>query len=308
MVFRSHGAGDFDPEALAAAKQALDLSVSVCLPARDEAATVGAIVESIAEELVSGPALVDEVVVVDDGSRDATATRAAAAGATVFAARDILPEAGVGRGKGNALWKSLQVSTGDVVCWVDADIRAFDASFVVGLVGPLLTRPEIDFVKGFYDRPLGDAPGEGGRVTELVARPLLSRFFPRAALIAQPLGGEYAGRRELLETLPFVEGWGVDVALLIDVIERGGAESVAQVDLGVRAHRNRPLRELGLPAAEILATVLGRAGLCDAGSGHELVRLDEDDRIEHLPVSLRQRPPIVEVPAYRSRAGREMTA
>jgi len=182
--------------------------VSVCLPARDEEATVGPIVATIVRELVEGMGVVDEVVVVDDGSTDATAAVAAAAGAVVVAAGDVLAGVGPGTGKGEALWKSLYVATGDVLVFCDADLRDFDPAFVTGLIGPLALRGDVGFVKGFYERPVG-----GGRVTELVARPMIGLFFPELAAIRQPLGGEFAARREVLERVPFVQGYGVDLAL-----------------------------------------------------------------------------------------------
>jgi glucosyl-3-phosphoglycerate synthase len=249
---------EFDLEVLLAAKD--HHVVSVCLPARDEAATVGAIVRSIRSHLVDQWGLVDEIVVVDDHSVDGTAEVAADAGARVVAAASVLPEHGTGHGKGAALWKSLAVADGDLIVWCDADVIDFDPLFVTGLLGPLLTHPEIGFVKGHYERPTPDPKDRGGRVTELVARPLLALLFPHLASIVQPLAGEYGGRRELLEQLPFVDGYGVDIALLIDVADRFGVDAIAQVDLGSRIHRNRPLDELSPQAAAVIQTMLGRAG------------------------------------------------
>jgi glucosyl-3-phosphoglycerate synthase len=165
-------------------------------------------------------------------------------------------------------------------------------------------------VKGFYRRPLHDSPTGGGRVTELMARPVLSYLFPPLTRFVQPLAGEYAARRSILETVPFVEGWGVEIGLLLDVVHRFGIQSVSQVDLGVRAHRNRPLGQLGPQALAILATALSRAGLdaCDPPFAAELVRYDEDLALERIPVVVRERPPIVTVPAYRAKLGREATA
>jgi len=206
--------------------------VSVVLPARDEAATVGAIVETLRRELVEQVPLVDELLVIDSGSEDSTAAVAHAAGARVVRQADVLPRLGDRPGKGEALWKSLLVASGDLIVFVDADLRDFDEQFVVGLLGPLLTDPGIDFVKAFYDRPLtnGDQvlPAGGGRVTELVARPLLNLHWPGAAGFVQPLAGEYAGRRTLLEQLPFVSGYGVEIGMLIDVLEEHGLDAMAQ--------------------------------------------------------------------------------
>jgi glucosyl-3-phosphoglycerate synthase len=204
----------------------------------------------------------------------------------VVDASAVLTEHGEGHGKGEALWKSVHESTGDVVAWVDADILDFDPRFVIGLLGPLLTDPGIDFVKGHYHRPELGGTG-GGRVTELLARPLLSHFFPELAEVAQPLGGEYAGRRALLEQLPFVVGYGVDIALLIDATRTVGIERVAQVDLGVRHHRNRMLDELGPQAMAVSQAILDRAGLRPPGP----VVLRRPGK-EPLPMAMHERPPL----------------
>ena len=244
--------------ALAERKARRGLAVSVCLPARDEAATVGTIVAAVRSELVAS-GLVDEIVVLDDGSTDGTADAARAAGGLVYAVGDVLPDLPAGEGKGNALWKSLYVATGDLVCFLDADVRNFETHFVSRLLAPLFADPTVGFVKGHYERPLHGRPRGGGRVTELMARPLLNALFPSLAGIRQPLGGEYAARRELLEVLPFVEGWGVELGLLIDVAQHLGADRLAQVDLGERIHRNRPLHELRPQAVDVLRAALERA-------------------------------------------------
>lgn len=288
--------GDFDPEALVAAKGAQ--RVSVCIPARNEAATVGPIVATIHDELVVDHHLVDEVVVVDDHSSDETAQVAGAAGARVVHAGTVLTEHDAGHGKGEALWLSLHESTGDLIVWCDADLVDFDAGFVVGLLGPLLCQPTVKFVKAFYDRPLDGRPSGGGRVTELVARPVLAMLFPELARIVQPLAGECAGRRHVLERIPFARGYGVDIGLLIDVVAMYGAGCVAQVDLGTRTHRNRPYEQLAPMAAEVLATALRRAE----------PRLVADrtvlNRPGHDPIEVRadDLPPLVEIPAYRRSA------
>ena len=184
---------------------------------------------------------------------------AADAGARVVSTEEILPAFDDLGGKGDALWRSVFAAEGDIIVWCDADIRNFGARFVLGLVGPLLTRSDVGFVKGYYDRPLDGRHGEGGRVTELVARPLVSLFFPHLSTIMQPLAGEYAGRREILEQLPFATGYGVDLALLIDISANFGMDVIAQVDLGTRVHRNRTLEELSPQAMAIMQTVLSRA-------------------------------------------------
>jgi glucosyl-3-phosphoglycerate synthase len=220
---------------------------------------------------------------------------------------DVLAECGPGQGKGNAMWKSLHVTTGDVVCWVDADIRNFAAHFVTGLLGPLLTDPETAFVKGYYRRPLHGEPTGGGRVTELMARPLLSVLFPELAGFIQPLGGEYAGRRSVLEQVPFVEGWGVEIGLLVDIVRRVGLGATAQVDLGVREHRNRPLDELGGQATAILLTALRRAGLTDVDHA-TLTRFTDAFDPSAVAVDAAERPPMVTVPAYCEHRGLELRA
>ena len=294
---------------LVAAKDRTGTTISVCLPARNEEATVGAIVANVRRNLVDHAPLVDEVIVMDDGSEDATAEAAAWEGARVFAVEDVLPDLPRGSGKGNVLWKSLYVCEGDVIVWLDADVRNFGPHFVTRLVGPLLADPRVGFVKGFYQRPLhGEATG-GGRVTELMARPLISSLFPHLAGFVQPLSGEYAGRRTLLETVPFVEGWGVEIGLLIDLVANFGIDAIAQADLDVREHRNRTLEDLGPQAMAILVTGLRRAGVPVDKRLAELVRYDAlDQHQERVDVEIRERPAIVGLPAYRQKFGRELTA
>lgn len=282
--------------------------ISVCLPARNEEATIGPIVASVRRHLVEDVRLVDEVVVMDDRSTDATAEVARAAGAVVLPVDEILPDVAPGSGKGNALWLSLYACEGDIICWLDADLRNFGPHFVTRLVAPMLMDPAIGYVKAYYDRPLhGDAVG-GGRVTELLARPLLSALFPHLTRFVQPLAGEYAGRRALLEAVPFVEGYGVEIGLLIDLVANYGLDAMAQVDLDVREHRNRPLEELGPQAMAVLVTGLRRAGVPVDKRLAELIRFDDHREIERVAVEIRERPPMLTVPAYLTKFGRELSA
>lgn len=248
---------DFPPARLAAERT---VSVSVCLPARNEAATIGGILDSLLGLRAAG--VIDQVVVVDD-STDETGQIAHDRGAEVHDQEKLMPELGPVLGKGDAMWRSLPTLTGDVVCFVDADTERFGAHFVCGLIGPLLYRPdEIEFVKGFYRRPFKvgglTLPDGGGRVTELTARPLLNLFYPELAAVAQPLAGEIAARRDLLEQLPFVTGYGVDIALLIDTYRRAGLDAIAQVDLAERQNAHQSLRELGPMAFSVLRAVASR--------------------------------------------------
>ena len=294
-VLRTFHHADHDVDTLRAAKGGT--TVSVCLPARDEAATVGGIVATIVDHLVEGAGLVDEVLVVDDGSTDGTAEVAAAAGARVIGAADVAADLEVGHGKGEALWRSLYASDGDLVLWCDADIRDFAPRFVLGLLGPLLTTPEIGFVKGYYDRPLSSEGHGGGRVTELVARPVVALLFPELAPVVQPLAGEYGGRREVLEQLPFVGGYGVDLALLIDVAREFGIGAMAQVDLGTRIHRNRSLDELGPQALAVLQAALHRADPALVEDAVTLIRPGRGPVAQRLV----EHPPLASVDGYRRR-------
>ena len=291
---RVHTALEFDPATLRARKG--DTTVSVCLPARNEAETVGEIVTVIREHLVEGLGLVDEILVVDDHSTDATAELARAAGANVVAASDVLPDHGRGHGKGEALWKSVFASSGDIVLWIDADLRDFDDRFITGLLGPLLTDTTIGFVKGFYERPYEGTVRGGGRVTELVARPLLTMYFPHLADIVQPLSGEYGGRREVLEQVPFATAYGVEIAMLIDVAAKFGAESMAQVDLGERIHRNRPLHELSPQAAQVMQAAMLR---CAPALTPERFRMTPPE-LDAFEIAYSERPPLATLPEYRT--------
>jgi glucosyl-3-phosphoglycerate synthase len=263
-------------------------TVSMCIPCRDEVATIGPLVRVVRAELMDRRGLVDELIVLDDRSTDDTACVAARAGATVVDIGDIHREHGVGHGKGNALWATLVASSGDFVVWCDGDVTSFEPDWVVRLLAPMIDDDTVHLVKALYHRPT--RYGGGGRTTELVARPLLSLYFPELTGLNQPLSGEYAGRRSVLESIPFVEGWGVEIAMLIDVLERHGADAIAQVDLGIREHRNRSLHALSVQAAEVLATVLSRTPGGKPLDRDELALTRADGSV--VPLNLAERPPL----------------
>lgn len=300
---RSWSVTDRPLQQLLTAKHATGQTVSVVLPALDEEATVGDIVTVIRRELMGRDPLVDEVVVVDSGSSDRTSAVAAAAGARVVHRDAILPRIPAVPGKGEVLWRSLLVTGGDIVCFVDADLREFSADFVSGIVGPLLTDPDVHLVKAMYDRPLGAAPGQGGRVTELMARPLLNLHWPRLAGFVQPLGGEYAARRSLLERLPFPVGYGVELGMLVDALHLVGLGGLAQVDVGVRRHRHQDGQALGRMSAAIYRTAQLRLA-----RGH-LVRpaITQFERgaagfePRTYAVDTEERPPMTEIAEYAAR-------
>ena len=291
---------------LRAAKTAGAVRVSVVLPALDEENTVGEIVTEIVA-LRAETGLVDEVVVVDSGSVDATAEVAAKAGARVVHRDEILPAHGTRPGKGDVLWKALAVTGGDIIVYVDADLLDFRPTFVTGLLGPLLTDPGVGLVKAFYDRPLLDSSVHGGgRVTELAARPLLNAYFPDLAGVIQPLAGEYAARRSVLESLPFAAGYGVETGLLIDAAREFGLDSIAQVDLGQRTHGHQDTAALGRMASTILATVLRRADAAHplAQSLTQFRRRSDGgiEPVDHQTV-WPDRPPMASIPEYRRVVG-----
>lgn len=272
---RSFSHRDYPLERLAAVRERP--SVSVCLPARDEARTIGPILRALVPLREAG--VVGQVAVVNH-STDATGEIALGLGAEVYEQDELVPELGPVRGKGDAMWRALRVLSGELICFLDADSEQFGAHFALGLLGPLICEPELAFVKGFYRRPfrVGNsvAADGGGRVTELTARPLLKRFYPELAAVRQPLAGEIAARRDLLHALPFVTGYGVDVALLIDAYGAVGLDRLAQVDLDVRQNDHQSLRELGPMADAVLSAVLARltrtGRMADAGSDNALER------------------------------------
>lgn len=249
---------------LVALKERAGNRISLALPTLNEEATVGKIISTIQRRLMDEYPLVDELIVIDSNSQDRTVQIASDLGIPVFRHPEILPECGAFEGKGEALWKSLQVTSGDIVVWVDSDITGFHPKFVYGLLGPLLTQPRLGFVKGFYRRPL-KLGGEllttgGGRVTELTARPLINLFYPELSGLVQPLAGEMAGRRELLASVPFFTGYGVETGLLIDILEQFGMQTIAQTDLEERVHRNQTLLSLSKMAFAIVQVVIKRLG------------------------------------------------
>lgn len=301
-----------DLRALLAAKKERPLTVSVCIPTLNEERTIGPIVRAIREELMEAVPLVDELSVMDSASRDDTARVARENGADVYQEREVLPHLEPASGKGEALWKSLFVLQGDLVAWVDADNETFHPRFVYGVLGPLLTDPDVGYVKAFYDRPVkvGEEirPGEGGRVTELVARPLLNLFWPKLSPLIQPLSGEYAGRRSLLEQVPFFTGYAVEIGLVIDLVERFGLDALGQVDLDRRIHRNREVSELAEMAFAITQAVLARlesTGRVDLHTElsrelYRFVRQNGRFGMERLPIEIVERPPAASLPEYRA--------
>ncbi|WP_028658514.1 glucosyl-3-phosphoglycerate synthase [Nocardioides insulae] len=269
--------------------------ISLVVPARNEAATVGDVVRRLRSS-PAGQRLVDEVVVIDSDSTDATARVASEAGAVVHAAAGIRPDLGSHPGKGEAMWKSLFVATGDLIVFIDADLTEWDEHFVPGLLGPLLTRPEVSLVKGFYRRP-GEHGLDGGRVTELVARPLIALLAPELADLVQPLAGEWAVRRSLFETLSVPTGYAVELASLVDTVAGHGMSALAQVDLGRRGHRHQDLLDLGVMATQLLAAMARRVGAEAEGERVVLEQFVPGDRItrDTRSVLVAERPPAQEV-------------
>lgn len=277
-------------------------TVSVVLPALNEEDTVAGVVSSV-RPLVGS--IVDEVLVVDSGSTDRTAEVAASAGARVVHRQDVLPGFEPVPGKGEVLWRALAAASGDIVVYLDADLIDPDPYFVPGLLGPLLLQQGVHLVKGFYRRPLhtdgARTAGGGGRVTELLARPVLHALRPALAGVVQPLGGEYAATREFLTSVPFASGYGVDIGLLLDAEERHGLSAIAQVNLGLREHRNRPLDQLGVMARQVLETVLERCGVDVTGTDPftQFVQVAGEWLPETTEVRMTERPPMREVLARR---------
>lgn len=289
-----------------------DTRVSVVLPALNEQETVGAIVSTIRTRLVERHGLIDELVVMDSGSTDGTYDAAVEAGAKVVRREEVLGEFEPLPGKGEVLWRSLAATTGDILVFVDSDLHDFTPSFVTGLLGPLLTNPSVQLVKATYDRHLSHGetmiPAGGGRVTELVARPVLNMHWPELAGFVQPLSGEYAARRELLEQLPFPTGYGVEIGLLVDALRLVGLDGLAQVDLSRRKHRNQEIGKLGRMSSEILQVAFerlrreGRLEMLPVATELTQFERSEDDYVLlTLDMAPSERPPLRSVPEYMTR-------
>jgi len=306
--------GEFsDLRRLMTFKERQGVTISVALPALNEEETVGQVIQTLKSALMDEIPLVDEIVLIDSNSTDRTRQIAEAAGVPVYIHQQILPEVGSYIGKGEALWKSLHVVKGDIIAWVDTDITNIHPRFIYGLLGPMLKSPRIQYVKGFYHRPIKvddklQAFG-GGRVTELVARPLLNLFYPALSGIIQPLSGEYAGRRAALEQVPFFSGYGVETGLLIDLLERFGLEAIAQSDLETRVHHNQPLVGLSKMSFAILQVFIARLEsrygiqLLDKANRSMKLILQEPERfaLEINEIGDIERPPMLTIPAYQER-------
>jgi glucosyl-3-phosphoglycerate synthase len=292
---RSYHHSEFaDVDALLRSKREATVSLTVVLPAREVAGTIGPIIDEI-----SGlEPLVDQLLVIDAGSRDGTAEIAARHGAEVHLESELLPQLGPVMGKGDAMWRALLVATGDVVMYLDSDTTDFGQHFVYGLLGPLLTFPEVSFVKGTYGRPWRDTAGveidNGGRVTELTARPLFNLFYPALTGFSQPLAGEVAARRELLASIPFFSGYAVETGMLIDVLDAVGLDAMAQVDLGTRTNRNQRLFDLSRMSYELVLAIERRA-LAGNGNGSRSYVHATSSALEQRAVEVIERPPLREV-------------
>ncbi len=307
-------ADDFQPlEDLVEAKRQQGLTISLALPALNEEATVGRVIKLMKSELMEKFPLLDEIVLIDSNSTDRTREIAKEEGVPVHIHQNLLERLGARRGKGEALWKSLLVTRGDIIAWIDTDIVNIHPRFVYGILGPMLMNAQVQFVKGFYRRPLKVGgkmqAGGGGRVTELTARPLLNLFYPELSGVVQPLSGEYAGRRTALEQVPFFSGYGVETGLLIDIYERYGLGAIAQVDLLERIHHNQPLEALSKMSFAIIQTVMrklenrfGRAVLEDVNRSMKMIRHGATGYyLEVEEIAERERQPMIEVPEYLER-------
>lgn len=310
-----HHSQFYDQMELLKQKEKTGLTVSLCIPTLNEEATIGKEIVIFRSELMERYPLIDEIAVIDSGSTDRTLEVAASFGADTYFAGDILPQQGHKRGKGENLWKAIHQLKGDIICYVDADIKNIHPRFCYGLVAPLLYREEMKYVKAFYDRPLafsqGIRPSGGGRVTEILVRPLFSLFYPDLTGLIQPLSGEYAVRREVLERLPFPIGYGVETSHIMDVYNEWGLEAFGQTDLDQRVHRNQATTSLGKMSFGILQSFLGR--MQHMGMEGKLPDMTnvlrqfqaKDSEYQQIKYDIveEERPPMIEIPEYREKFG-----
>ena len=309
-----HHSAFSDLERLTAAKKERGLSVSLCFPTLNEEGTIAKEIVIMKSELMARHQLLDEIVVIDSGSTDNTLEIAAEYGAETYRADDILPSLEKFKGKGENLWKALYVTRGDILVYIDADIKNIHPRFVYALLGPLLLDRHLKYTKAFYDRPIAldknkIFPSGGGRVTELVIRPLFSLFFPELAQILQPLSGEYAGFREIFENIPFPIGYGVETSIILDIYKKWGLNVIAQVDLDKRVHTNQDTKSLGKMAFVIMKTFfdriekLGRVQLTRE-LFNEMIQFDlvQGEYIADLfSIKMSERPPMIEIEEYKKR-------
>ncbi len=308
-----HNSDFADKRKLVELKAKKGLTISLAFPTLNEEQTIAKEILVLKTELMDRFPLIDEIVVIDSGSQDRTQTIAMEFGAKVFSAEEVLKRHGSFKGKGENLWKSLYVLSGDIVVWIDADIANIGPKFLYGLVGPLLAYDHIGYVKAFYERPMRSEKGlsasGGGRVTEILIRPLFSLFYPELALLVQPLSGEYAGRRSILEQLPFSVGYGVEVGHLIDLYHMFGAQVLAQVDMDTRIHRNQSIQSLSRMGFGILNTFLSRLEkygearlLSELGKEHiSLAHAADFREAIREEISRQERPPMRTVSEYMER-------
>lgn len=309
-----HHAEFKDLEYLVEKKREKNLSISLCLPTLNEEKTIAKEIVIMKSELMAHYPLLDEIIVIDSGSKDNTIEIAKYYGAEVYASKDILPSQESFRGKGENLWKALYISNGDIIVYLDADIKNIHHRFSYALIGPLLQYDHIKFAKAFYDRPISDGdkgirPTGGGRVTELVVRPLFSLFFPELTQIMQPLSGEYAGYREIFENIPFPIGYGIETAMILDIYRKWGLEVMAQVDLDRRIHRNQSTKMLGKMSFAIMQTFLSRLneyGLIESTDNtyNQMIQYSQHQheyQQEIFKFEKMERPPIIEIAEYREK-------
>lgn len=308
-----HHSDFWDLRALVEEKERKGLKISLCIPTLNEEKTIGKEIVIFRSELVERYPLVDEIAVIDSGSTDQTREIAASFGSDVYLASEILPEVGDKRGKGENLWKAIYQLEGDIICYVDADIKNIHPRFCTGLIAPLIYQDSIHYVKAFYDRPLafsqGIRPSGGGRVTEILVRPLFSLFFPELTALIQPLSGEYAVRRHVLEAIPFPIGYGVETSHILDVYRHYGLDAFGQTDLDQRVHRNQTTLALGKMSFGILQSFLNRIeqfGIVDRLPELETVyRQFQVQESQYRQVTYdiveEERPPMKTIPAYREK-------